>query len=69
VAQAEMLRGGASLAAAAPEPLAAEGPGPVAHLSRIRLQGLAPGDYELRVAVTDRAAGALVARTVAFSVE
>jgi hypothetical protein len=41
----------------------------VAHLSRIRLARLAPGDYELRVTVTDRRAGAMVSRTAPFTVE
>ena len=39
-------------------------PGPVPHVSRIRLQRFEPGDYELRVTVTDRNASAMVARTV-----
>jgi VWFA-related protein len=69
VAQAEVLRGGSSVALAAPETLVAEGAGPLAHLSRIRPQRLAPGDYDLRVTVTDRAGGAMLARTVSFSVE
>jgi VWFA-related protein len=70
VAQAEVLRGGAVLATAAPEPMTPDGPGtPVPHLSRIRLRRFEPGDYELRVAVTDRNASALATRTVAFAVE
>jgi VWFA-related protein len=68
--QAEVLQGGAVLATAAPEPMAAEAAGaPIPHLSRIRLQQFEPGDYELRVAVTDRNANALAARTVPFTVE
>jgi VWFA-related protein len=70
VAQAEVLRGGARLAQAAPEAMAApEGGGPVHHLSRIRIPGFEPGDYELRVTVTDRLANALASRAVAFTVE
>jgi hypothetical protein len=70
VAQAEVLRNGAVLGTAAPEEMTADGSGmPVPHLSRIRLQRFEPGDYELRVTVTDRRAGAIAARTVSFTVE
>ena len=70
VSQAEVLRDGSVLGTAAPEPMAEGEPrGPVAHVSRIRLQRFAPGDYELRVTVTDRHAGAMVSRTVSFTVE
>ena len=70
VAQAEVLRGGARLGVAAPEPMAAGEPGdPVVHTSRIKLQRLDPGDYDLRVTVTDRGAGAMATRSVPFTVE
>ena len=70
VAQAEVLRNGAVLATAAPELMTPDAPGtPVLHLSRIRLQRFAPGDYQLRITVTDRKAGAAVARSVPFTVE
>jgi hypothetical protein len=70
VAQAEVRRGGARLATAAPEPMAAGEPqGAVAHLSRIKLQQFEPGDYELRVTVTDHNANAMASRSVAFTVE
>jgi len=70
VSQAEVSRNGAVLATAAPEPMAPEGPGtPVPHLSRIRLQRFEPGDYELRITVTDRNANAMATRSVAFTVE
>ena len=39
------------------------------HVSRIRLQQFETGDYELRVTVTDRHAGAMAARTIPFTVE
>jgi hypothetical protein len=69
-AQAEVVRNGAVLATAAPEPMTSDSPGtPVLHLSRIRLQRFATGDYDLRVTVTDRKAGAIVARSVPFTVE
>ena len=70
VYQAEVLRDGVRLGTAAPEPMeAGESPGPVLHTSRIKLQRFEPGDYELRVTVTDRNAGALASRFVAFTVE
>jgi VWFA-related protein len=70
VSQAEVLRRGVVLGAAPPEPMAAGAPGePVSHVSRIRLQRFEPGDYELRVTVTDRKANAMATRTAAFTVE
>jgi len=70
VEQAEVLRAGSPLAAAAPEAMKdAEPRGLVAHLSRIGLQQLEPGDYELRVTVTDRNANEMAARFVPFTVE
>jgi hypothetical protein len=70
VCQAAVLRGGAVLATAAPEPMEAGEPGgPVAHLSRIGLRPFEPGEYELRVTVTDRNAGAVATRVVPFTVE
>jgi len=70
VAQSEVLRNGAVLATAAPQPLeGAEPRGPVPHVSRIGLRRFGPGDYELRVAVTDRKASAMVTRSTSFTVE
>jgi VWFA-related protein len=68
VAQAEVWRGGVVLGTAAPEPME-QGQGPVPHTSRIRLQRFEPGDYELRVTVTDHNANAMASRSVAFTVE
>jgi VWFA-related protein len=70
VAQEEVSRGGVLLATGAPEPMAsARKAGPVTHISRIKLQSFEPGDYELRVTVTDRRASAMVTRAVAFTVD
>jgi len=71
VAQAEVLHAGQLLGTAAPEALEQAEPGspPVPHTSRIKLQRFQPGDYELRVTVTDRKASAMVTRRVAFTVE
>ena len=70
VSQPEILRGDALLASGAPEPMAGTpAAGPVPHISRIRLPRLEPGDYVLRVTVTDRNASAMVARSVGFTVD
>jgi VWFA-related protein len=71
VSQAEILRGGQSLGTAAPEPIEpAAAPGaPLPHTTRIRLQRFEPGDYELRLTVTDRNASAMATRRVAFTID
>jgi VWFA-related protein len=70
VSQAAILKGGAALATAAPEPMVADATGsPVGHLSRIRLPHLEPGEYELRITVTDRIASATVSHAVPFTVD
>ena len=70
VAQAAVVKGNTVLATAAPEPMEADATAShVGHLSRIRLQRLEPGEYELRITVSDRNASATVARAVAFRVE
>jgi len=69
-AQSEVLRGGVVLGAAAPQPMAEGEPrGTVPHTSRIKLRGFEPGDYELRVTVTDRNASTMASRVVAFTIE
>ena len=70
VCQAAVLRGGAVLATAAPEGIeAGSSPRPLPHLSRIGLRPFEPGDYELRVTVTDRKANATATRAVPFTIE
>ena len=71
VSQAEILRGGVTLGTAAPEPIeqgVPQGP-PLPHTTRIKLQRFEPGDYELRLTVTDRNANAMMARRVTFSID
>jgi hypothetical protein len=72
VAQAEVRRGGAVvLGSGSPERMVvgeAEGP-PVPHVSRIPLQSLGPGEYELRVTVTDRNAEEVATRRVGFTID
>jgi VWFA-related protein len=71
VSQAEVLRGGAVLAKAAPEAVVTgEGDGPpVPHVSRIGLGSFEPGEYELQVTVTDRNANEAATRQVEFTVD
>jgi VWFA-related protein len=70
VAQAEVLQRGVVVGTAAPEPmLEGEPPGTVPHVSRIKLQRFEPGDYELRVTVTDRNASTMATRVAAFMIE
>jgi len=68
--QAQVLRDGVVLGTAAPEPVSGTDPGGgVPHLSRIRLRRFDPGDYELRITVTDRLASAMATRRTTFTVE
>lgn len=44
--------------------------GPVVpHTTRIKLERFEPGDYELRLTVTDRIANAMVTRRVGFTID
>jgi len=69
-AQAEILRKGVTLGKAAPEVMDWGGPKapPVPHTSRIKLSRFEPGDYELRMTVSDENANAMASRRVAFTV-
>lgn len=67
--QAAVLRKGVVLATAAPEVMEGSAASPPVHVSRIALQPFEPGDYELRVTLTDRRANASVARVAPFTVE
>jgi VWFA-related protein len=69
VSQAEVLRGGAVLATAAPEPVVTGDGPPVPHVSRIGLGSLEPGEYELQVTVTDRNSHEAAKRQVEFTVD
>jgi hypothetical protein len=69
VSQAAVVKSGAALATAAPQPMVADTTGsPVGHLSRIGLRRFDAGEYELCITVTDRNARATVSRTVTFTV-
>jgi hypothetical protein len=71
VSQAEILREGQLLGRAAPEALAPDGSAdaPLLHTTRIKLERFEPGDYELRMTVTDRIANAMVTRRVGFTID
>ncbi len=71
MAEAEVWRGGALLASAAPEPMEQGAPGtpPTLHTQSIKLEPFAPGEYEVRMVVTDRNANEMTSRRVAFTVE
>jgi len=71
VSQAEILKDGVSLGTAAPEPMHPGPPQetPQPHTTRIRLKQLAPGEYTLRMTVTDQLANSLASRRIDFTVE
>jgi VWFA-related protein len=68
--QAKILRGGVVVETGAPEPMVVgepQGP-PVPHTSRMELDSLEPGEYELEVTVTDRNADEVATRRVGFTI-
>jgi hypothetical protein len=71
VIQAHVLEGGELKGSTAQELLETrqEGPLPPGFTGRLALAHLEPGDYQLRVVVTDQLAGTSVDRLIAFSVE
>ncbi len=71
VSQAEVLQRGVVLGTAAPEPMAVADPlaPPVPHASRIKLQRFEPGEYELRVTVTDRNANESATGQLSFTID
>lgn len=71
VAQAEIWRGGVLLASSAPESMAQADRGgpPVLQTRSVKLEPFAPGDYEVRIVVTDRNANEMTSRGVGFTIE
>ena len=71
VTEAEIWHGGALLASAAPEAMeqGARGAPPLLHTQSIKLLPFGPGDYEVRMVVTDRNANEMRSRRVGFTVE
>ena len=71
VVERRLLSGSSLLTRSAPSPVTAEGPNGMPVVSgRLRLEALAPGEYELRLVVTDRVAPRITAtRSLRFTVE
>jgi hypothetical protein len=70
VVERQLLSGSLLLTRSAPSPVTVDGPnGMPVVTGRLRLQALAPGEYELRLVVTDRAAPATATRSLRFTVE
>lgn len=68
--RAEVWRGGERLASTAPEPMSAgEGGAPPFELRRIKLRPFEPGEYEVRIVVTDELSHATTSRAAAFAIE
>jgi hypothetical protein len=71
VAQAEIWRKGVMLAASPPEemPQGDRGAPQVEHTRSIKLEPFPPGDYELRMVVTDQNSRQMTSRQAAFVIE
>jgi hypothetical protein len=71
VTQAEIWREGVRLAATAEEAMdpGDRGAPPIPHTRSIKLAPFGPGEYEIRLVVTDRNANAMASRRVSFTIE
>jgi hypothetical protein len=70
VTQTEMWRAGELLAASKAEPMETPGGGPqAAHTRRINLRPFGPGEYEVRIVLTDNATNTTASRRAAFTIE
>jgi VWFA-related protein len=71
ILQAQIWSGGQLLAASPPQPprFQEKDGAPMPETNGMSLQALKPGDYELKVVVVDRMAGAEVSRKIDFTVE
>jgi hypothetical protein len=69
--QAEIWRGGVLLASSAPQAMEQgdRGAPPALHTQSIKLEPFAPGDYEVRMVVTDRNANVTTSQRVGFSID
>jgi VWFA-related protein len=67
--QTEIWRGGQLLAASRKEPVVAPGDATRAHTRKIRLTPFDPGDYEVRIVLTEEQSSATVSERAAFRVE
>jgi hypothetical protein len=71
VTQAEIWRAGVRLASTAEEAMAPgdRGSPPIPHTRSIKLEPFGPGEYEVRIVITDRNANAMASRRVSFAIE
>ena len=71
VTQAEIWRGGVLLASSAPDSMEQgdRGAPPVPHTRSIKLAPFPPGDYEVRIVVTDQIASDMKSRRANFTIE
>jgi hypothetical protein len=68
--ESQILSGNSILTRSASRPVSAEGPAGLPVVTgRLRLDPLAPGDYELRLVVSNRSASAMATRSLRFTVE
>jgi len=70
VVERQILTGSTILTRSPPSPVTEEGPGGIPVVSgRLRLDAFSPGDYELRLVVSDRVSKATASRGLRFTVE
>jgi hypothetical protein len=71
VTQAEVWRGGVLIASSLPQVMESgdRAAPPVPHTQSIKLEPFAPGDYEVRMVVTDQLAKDMKSRRVGFTIE
>jgi VWFA-related protein len=69
VSQTEIWRGGALLAASPRQPIGAPGDASTAHTRKIRLTPFDPGDYEVRIVLTEEQTSISVSERAAFTIE
>jgi hypothetical protein len=68
--QAEIWRGGELLAASAPEPMTARyNGGSAPHTRKIKLRPFEPGDYEVRIVLTDEKTSVTASQRAGFTIE
>ena len=66
--QAEIWRAGELIAASKPEPMEKRDGG-AAHTRRINLRPFGPGEYEVRIVLTNRDTNTTASRRAAFTIE
>jgi hypothetical protein len=69
ITQTEIWRGGELLAASPKEPVVAPGDATTAHTRKIRLTPFDPGNYEVRIVLTEQQSNTTVSERAAFTIE